>query len=82
MYFGGLPVQLALWISFWSIVSIVICMKVVKKMVDRLNRPSIVVIIVAICLGLSAIMVPLYDVRNLIEAYRGGCNIWNFNSIC
>ena len=59
IFFGGLPIQLALWISMWSIVAIFISLKIIKKVIDRFNKPSIVVIVLAIVLGLSAIMVPV-----------------------
>ena len=62
IFFGGLPIQLALWISMWSIVAIFISLKIIKKVIDRFNKPSIVVIVLAIVLGLSAIMVPVYDI--------------------
>ena len=62
IFFGGLPIQLALWISMWSVVAIFISLKIIKKVIDRFNKPSIVVIVLASVLGLSAIMVPVYDI--------------------
>ena len=46
----------------WSIVAIFISLKIIKKVIDRFNKPSIVVIVLAGVLGLSAIMVPVYDI--------------------
>ena len=66
----------------WSIVAIFIGLKIIKKIIDRFNRPSIVVIVLASVLGLSAIMVPVYDILNLVKAYEAGRNIWKFNSFC
>ena len=82
LFMGGLPVQLALWISLWSVVAIVVSLKMIKRVVDRWNKPSIVVLILAFVLGLSAVFVPIYDVWNLIKAYRSGCNVWKFRSVC
>ena len=82
IFMGGLPTQLALWISLWSVVAIVVSLKMIKKVVDRWNKPSVVVLILAFVLGLSAVFVPIYDIWNLIQACRSGTNIWKFRSVC
>ena len=64
--FGGLPIQLALWIGLWSVIAIVISLRVVAKFVQRTNKPSIVVFVLAVVLAASAIMVPIYDIQKII----------------
>ena len=80
--FGGLPIQLALWIGLWSVLAIVISLRILAKFVQRTNKPSVVVFILGVVLAASAIMVPIYDVRNLLKAEAAGHAVWSFGKLC
>lgn len=56
---GTLLVKYAVIIGFMSTIGIIFALKFVKQLMAKYDRPSIIVIILAIILGISTIMVPI-----------------------
>ena len=57
-------------------------MKVIKSMIEKYKRPSVIVFILAIILGLSAIAVPIFSIQNLMKSLDAGKSITAFGNIC
>lgn len=66
--FGGLPISFALWIGAWSVLAILVSLRIIKKYIERTNRPSMVVFVLALTLAASAILIPVYDTKNMLAA--------------
>ena len=66
--FGGLPVSFALWIGLWSVLAIFLSLRILKKYIERTSRPSIIIFVLALTLAASALLIPIYDTRNLLKA--------------
>lgn len=79
---GHLPLDFALWIGFWSSLGIVFCLIVVKKLIAKYQRPSIIVFILGAVIGASCIVVPVVNFTYLAQQARKGADIWAFGSIC
>ncbi len=65
-----------------SLLGSYIGIRVVKKLIDRLNRPSIVVFILAFIIGLVVVLVPTYGIINLIHDYQNGSANLGFIDFC
>jgi uncharacterized membrane protein YfcA len=59
---GWLSIPYALLIGGTSSVGIYFSMKVIKQMIEKYKRPSVIVFILAIILGVSAIAVPIFSI--------------------
>lgn len=56
--YGALDLQFAAWISFWCSVGVIIGLLLFERLFKQSKRYSIIVFILAIVLGISAIVVP------------------------
>lgn len=56
--------------------------RVVKRLIDRFNRPSIVVFILAVIMGLVVLLVPTYGIINLMHDYQNGSVNLGFKDFC
>lgn len=59
--YGALNQDFALWLGFWSVIGIMSGMVLVDSLIKRYNRQSILVFILVLVLGISAIMVPIFN---------------------
>ena len=59
--YGALNTEFAVWLGFWSIIGIMAGMAIVDNLIKKYNRQSIIVFILALVLGVSAIMVPIFN---------------------
>ena len=59
--YGALNTTFALWLGFWSVVGILVGMILVDSMIKKYNRQSIIVFILCLVLGISAILVPIFN---------------------
>jgi len=80
--FGGLTIDYAIWIGIWSVVGIIIGLKVIANIIKKYNRPSIVVFVLATVLFVSSIMVPIFNAKNLVKQIDLGKDIWKFGEMC
>ena len=64
---GALLVPYGAMIGFMTTLAIIIGLKIVKQMIDKYKRPSIIVFILTAILGASAIMIPIFNVSNMIK---------------
>ena len=79
---GSLNVPFALWIGLWSVVGIILCLKVVSKIIESTGRPSVIVIVLALILGASAVMIPVFNGIALAEKAQQGQDIYAFGQMC
>ena len=79
---GTLLVKYALLIGFMSTIGIIFALKVVKNVMAKYNRPSIIVFILAGILLVSTIMVPISSTQNLLKAQAAGQDITAFGDMC
>jgi len=54
----------------------------IKKLLAKYERPSIIVFVLAVILGISAIMVPVFNVKNMLEHVKEHISITSFGSLC
>ena len=64
---GALVIPYAALIGFSTTIGIIIGLKVIKQMIEKYNRPSIIVFILSFILAASAIMVPVFNFSNLLK---------------
>ena len=80
--YGGLPISFALWIGLWAVLAILVSLRFIKSYIAETNRPSIVVFVLAATLLASSILIPIYDIKNLIKASAAGHNVFKFGNMC
>ena len=80
--YGGLPVRFALWIGMWSVLAILISLRFIKRYITETSRPSIIVFVLAATLLASTILIPIYDIKNMIKASAAGHNVFKFGNMC
>lgn len=59
--FEILPLDYALWLSVWCSIGIVIATTLVNKLIRRYQRASIVVFVLALVIGASVVVVPIFN---------------------
>lgn len=55
---------------------------IVKRIIDKYHRPSIIVFILAFIMAIVVILVPSYGVTNLISDYNDGTAEFGFRELC
>ena len=66
-YIGALVWSYAIMLGTLSMFSIVLGLHLIKVLVEKYKRPSLVVFVLASVLGISAIMVPIFNTQNMIK---------------
>ena len=79
---GVLQVDYAIFFCVVGVVASVFGVLVVKWLVDKYNRSSLIIFILAGILGLSALVLPLFDAVHLYEQSKDGTLRWGFQSFC
>lgn len=59
--YGALNLDYALWLGFWSVIGIMGGIGLVNGLIKKYQRQSILVFILVLVLGISAIMVPIFN---------------------
>jgi uncharacterized membrane protein YfcA len=76
MSYDQLNFQYTIWLGFWTSLSILFSLKVMKVLLKQHKRPSYIVFALTGIMGASAIVVPLLAKRPLTK------NLWEFSDIC
>jgi uncharacterized membrane protein YfcA len=79
---GWLHIPYSLLIGAVSGLGIYVAIKVIKQMIDKYQRPSIIVFVLAVILAASAIAVPFFSIRSLLREVESGKSITKFGNIC
>jgi len=58
--YGRLNLAYAAWFGFWTSLGILAGLAIIKKIMAKYNRQSIIVFILAGVMGASALMVPIF----------------------
>ena len=77
-----LNIPYGLWLGFWTSLGILYGLKVIKKLVAKYKRQSIIVFILVGVMGVSALMVPIFQIIEVIQLCEDGKNIWELGDIC
>ena len=80
--YGALNQEFALWLGFWSIIGIIGGIVMVNSLIKKYNRQSIIVFILCLVLGISAILVPIFNGLEVWQQLQDGKDVWKFTSIC
>ena len=59
--YGALNTDYAQWLGFWSVIGIMSGIGLVNSLIKKYNRQSILVFILVLVLGISAVMVPIFN---------------------
>ena len=65
-----------------GILGIVGGLTLIKRLLAKFERPSIIVFVLAVVLGLSAIMVPVFDVKEMMEHVKENISVTSFGTLC
>lgn len=65
--YGTFNFSFALWLSFWSSMGIMVGVSIVDHLVKKYKRQSILVIILAAILALSAVLVPFDNMSKILN---------------
>jgi hypothetical protein len=76
---GSLPWQFALWFGAIGAIGGQTGQRLVKQIVDRTGRPSIVVCLLGAIIGLAVIIMSVSGVANVVKDCQTGKNIWAFD---
>lgn len=77
---GSLPWQFALWFGTIGAIGGQTGQRLVKQIVDRTGRPSIVVCLLGAIIGLAVVIMAVSGVANVLKDCREGKNIWAFDN--
>jgi len=80
--YGRLNLAYAAWLGFWTSLGILAGLAIIKKIMAKYNRQSIIVFILAGVMGASALMVPIFQFIETKRKVDEGKDIWEFNNIC
>ena len=80
--YGTLNLQFAVWLGAWSVVGIVLGLVIVDLLLKKYNRQSILVFILVFVLGVSAVLVPIFNGLEVWQQMEQGHDIWKFTSVC
>lgn len=80
--YDQLNIPYGLWLGFWTSIGILVGLRVIKKLVAKYKRQSIIVFILVGVMGVSAFMVPIFQVIEVIQLKADGKNIWELGDIC
>jgi uncharacterized membrane protein YfcA len=80
--YGALDIPFAIWLGFWSVIGILLGINIVNSYIAKQNRQSLIVFILCFVLGISAILVPIFNGLEVMHDLEEGKDIWAFNSIC
>jgi uncharacterized membrane protein YfcA len=80
--YGAMNIQFAIWLSIWSSMGILTGITIVNKLMKKYKRQSILVFILVGVLAMSALLVPIQSVINLMATLENGNEIWKITSIC
>ncbi|CDW86733.1 UNKNOWN [Stylonychia lemnae] len=82
MVYKTLQLDYGLWIGFYCSLSSIAGLYILNKVVKKYNRQSPIVIVLALMMGVSALFVPLFGIIDLVQEYKDGIDITQFNSLC
>jgi len=71
-----------IWIGLWAAFGSIGGMYALNMVVKKFNRQSPIVMILAVILGLSAVLIPIFAAIDLVEKSKSGENIFEFSSPC
>jgi len=81
--YGTFNFPFALWLSFWCSMGIMVGVSIVDHLVKKYKRQSILVIVLAVILGLSAVLVPFDNVNKILnQPDDDKKDLWKINSFC
>lgn len=80
--YGALNEEFAIWLGIWSIIGIIGGIHLVDSLIKKYNRQSIIVFILCLVLGISAVLVPFFNGIEVLQQLEAGKDIWKFTSIC
>lgn len=55
---------------------------IVKKLIEKVNRPSIIVLILGSIMALAGVVIPIYGTTKIIESFENGTGEFGFHSLC
>lgn len=64
--FGRLDISFGLWLGFWTTIGIVFGLKVIKGLMKKYERQSIIVFVLVGVLLASAILVPIFSTMQFV----------------
>ena len=76
--FDNLPILYAFWIGLWSSLGIAVFLSIIGSVIKRYGRPSIIVFILGSVIALSAVVVPIVNIKHLITRTKLGFDVWSF----
>jgi uncharacterized membrane protein YfcA len=80
--YGLMNYYFALWIGLWCILGSFLGMRLLSYVMKKYNRQSPIVMVLAGILGISALLIPIFGVMDLVDKSSRGEDIFTFNSIC
>jgi hypothetical protein len=54
----------------------------IHQLMKRTNRNSIIVFALGIILALSAILIPMYTINDMVSKLKKGIDVWKFRKGC
>ena len=77
---GTMNIEYSLWTGAWCILGSFAGMKLLEKVMKKWNRQSPIVFFLALILGLSALIIPVFGAIDLIEKTNLGQKIFAFKT--
>lgn len=77
---GTMNIEYSLWTGAWCILGSFAGMKLLEKVMKKWNRQSPIVFILALILGLSSLIIPVFGAIDLIEKTNLGQKIFAFKT--
>ena len=80
--YNALDIPYALWLGTWSIIGFLFGVRIIERKVRESGRQSIIVYILAFILGISAILVPIFNGIEVYQDMQQGKDIWKMHDFC
>ena len=80
--FGMLNYEFGLVCALISGLGSLIGTFIIQKLLEKTNRPSILVFVLFAVLLVSTILIPANALYQIMDQLKQGRNIWNFDSPC
>ena len=79
---GAIDIPYASLLSVCGILGTVIGLTLLKRLLAKFERPSIIVFVLALCLGVSTIIVPIFDIKHMMAQVKEDISVTSFGTIC
>ncbi len=79
---GYLNWSFAIWLALFTVTGSILGLKIVKKLIEKTGRVSILVLLLGAVIMLPAIVIPVNATFTVVDNLKQGVNVLAFKGLC